>query len=55
MTYTEREVRKILAMSDEEVMAEHVALYNGDKRLADKSIDMMHANFEALIAERRTQ
>jgi hypothetical protein len=48
----QQEDERILAMSDEEIMAEHLALYGGDERLAKKSIDMQRARFEKLLGER---
>lgn len=45
------ESRRILALSDEEVMAEHLALYDGDKELAQKSINMLRAKLEELLAK----
>ncbi len=46
---------RILALTDEEVKAEHLALYNGNEKLAQKSIDMMRAKLEALLGERWKQ
>jgi hypothetical protein len=47
----EAEIQRILSLSDEEVMAEHLALYEGDQRRADKSIDMMRAGLQSLLAK----
>jgi hypothetical protein len=38
-------------MSDKEVMAEHLALYDGNKELAQKSIDMTKATINKLTGE----
>jgi hypothetical protein len=51
----EAETKRILELSDKEVLAEHLALYEGDKRLAQRSIDMMRARLEKLLAERWKQ
>ncbi len=49
------EDKRILAMTAEEVKAEHLALYGGSEKLAQKSIDMMRAKLEALLGERWKQ
>ena len=51
----EAETKRILELSDKEVLAEHLALYEGDKRLAQRSIDIMRARLEKLLAERWKQ
>lgn len=45
------ESRRILALSDEEVMKEHLELYGGNKELAQKSINMLRAMLEELLAK----
>lgn len=45
----EREVARILAMSDEQINAEHLRMYGGDQLLADKAVDMMVAGVQAAI------
>jgi hypothetical protein len=43
------EIDRISNMSDDEIMAEHLAQYGGDKRLADKSISMVQAKITELV------
>ncbi len=45
----ERETERILALTDEQVMAEHLARYGGDQKLADKAVAMTRAGFEAVV------
>lgn len=49
------ECKRILSLSNEEIMAEHLALYAGNAELARKSIDMLRAQVQALLAERWKQ
>lgn len=51
VTEIDIEIMRIEAMTDEEVLAEHLRLYGGNKKLADKSIEMMQARVEAVIAK----
>lgn len=44
------EDKRLLALSPEEVMAEHLALYGGDQKLADRSIAMMRASLSGILA-----
>jgi len=43
------EIQRILDMTDEEVMKEHLAYYGGDQKLADKATDMLKARIIELI------
>lgn len=47
----DEESKRILALSDEEVMAEHLALYGGNAELAQKSINMLRAKLQDLLAK----
>jgi hypothetical protein len=47
----EAEIARIMALSDEEVWREHVALYGGDEKLAHKAVDMMQARIQRLLGE----
>ena len=40
---------KVLEMSDEQIYAEHLARYGGNKVLAQKAIDMLRAKVEKTI------
>lgn len=42
---------RILGLSDDEVHAEHLARYDGNQALADKSIDMARARLHNLLAK----
>ena len=51
----EAEIDRIMNMTDDEVMAEHLAQYDGDEKLAQKAIDLMVARAQALLAKYRRQ
>ena len=44
------ETDAIMALSDEEVMAQHLKLYGGDEKLAKRAIEMMKARIEEILA-----
>ncbi len=44
------ELDRIMAMSDEEILAQHLARYGGNKKLADKAIDMQKAKIQEIIS-----
>lgn len=46
---------RILALTDAQVVAEHLARYGGDHVLAQKAIDLMRAQIQTLLAERWRQ
>jgi hypothetical protein len=47
----EAEIERIQSLPDEEIMAEHLALYEGDQCRAGKSIAMMQARLQSLSAK----
>lgn len=47
----EKELNRIGAMSDKELMDEHLARYGGDKKLAGKSLDLMKARAQKAMAK----
>lgn len=53
--FIEIEARQILEMSDEQVMAKHLANFDGNTELAEKSVDMMQARIEGHVRRVRKQ
>jgi hypothetical protein len=45
------ECERIMKLSAKEIMAEHLRLYNGDKKLAQKSLDMLRAQLETDLSK----
>lgn len=51
----EQEIERILRRTPAKIHAEHLAHYDGDQQLADKSIDMMRAMVQKMLGERWKQ
>ena len=47
----DQEIERILALTDEEIAAEHLALYGGDKRLADRATSMLQAEIQRTLSK----
>jgi hypothetical protein len=44
------ECDRILALPDKEILAEHLAVYEGDEKLAAKAIDILKAKITTALA-----
>lgn len=42
-----------MKLSDDQIMAEHLARFNGDQRLANKAVDLITADIEKALSRGR--